>query len=145
MKPFIKIHPADTVAVALSPLKEGTEIQIDDQTVVLTEDIPQGHKFALTNITEGDSIIKYGNSIGVAKTDITKGSWIHTHNMKTGLGDLLTYTYNKENGNFLKKNDFYCFKSGSCFKNRFDGNIFDVSCNGAHAVYRYAKPIFISL
>ena len=58
MKPFIKIHPADTVAVALSPLKEGTEIQIDNQTVVLTEDIPQGHKFALTNITKGDSIIK---------------------------------------------------------------------------------------
>ena len=41
MKPFIKIHPADTVAVALSPFKEGTEIQIDNQTVVLTEDIPQ--------------------------------------------------------------------------------------------------------
>ena len=103
MKPFIKIHPADTVAVALSPLKEGTEIQIDNQTVVLTEDIPQGHKFALTNITEGDSIIKYGNSIGVAKTDITKGSWIHTHNMKTGLGDLLTYTYNKETAPLAEK------------------------------------------
>ena len=103
MKPFIKIHPADTVAVALSPLKEGTEIQIDNQTVVLTEDIPQGHKFALTNITEGDSIIKYGNSIGVAKTDITKGSWIHTHNMKTGLGDLLTYTYNKETASLAEK------------------------------------------
>ena len=96
MKPFIKIHPADTVAVALSPLKKGTKIQLDGQTVTLTEDIPQGHKFALTDIAEGDSVIKYGNSIGVAKTDIAKGSWIHTHNMKTGLGDLLTYTYNKE-------------------------------------------------
>lgn len=96
MKPFIKIHPADTVAVTLSPLKKGTEIRLDDQTVTLTEDIPQGHKFALTDIAEGESVIKYGNSIGVAKTDIAKGSWIHTHNMKTGLGDLLTYTYNKE-------------------------------------------------
>lgn len=96
MKPFIKIHPADTVAVALSPLKKGTKIQLDGQTVTLTEDIPQGHKFALTDIAEGQSVIKYGNSIGVAKTDIAKGSWIHTHNMKTGLGDLLTYTYNKE-------------------------------------------------
>ena len=92
MKPFIKIHPADTVAVALSPLKKGTEIQLDSQTVTLTEDIPQGHKFALTDIAEGEAVIKYGNSIGVAKTDIAKGSWIHTHNMKTGLGDLLTYT-----------------------------------------------------
>ena len=90
MKPFIKIHPADTVAVALSPLKKGTEIQRDSQTVTLTEDIPQGHKFALTDIAEGEAVIKYGNPIGVAKTDIAKGSWIHTHNMKTGLGDLLT-------------------------------------------------------
>ena len=96
LKPFIKIHPADKVAVALSPLKKGTEIQLDGQTVILTEDIPQGHKFALTDIAEGESVIKYGNPIGVAKTDIAKGSWIHTHNMKTGLGDLLTYTYNKE-------------------------------------------------
>ena len=79
MKPFIKIHPADTVAVALSPIKKGTGIQLDGQTVTLTEDIPQGHKFALTDIAEGESVIKYGNSIGVAKTDIAKGSCSSIH------------------------------------------------------------------
>ena len=31
------------------------------------------------------------------KESISCGSWIHTHNMKTGLGDLLTYTYEKKN------------------------------------------------
>ncbi len=96
MKSFIRIHPQDSVAVALSPLKEGTLIQLEDSTeVTLIEDIPQGHKFALKDIPAGTSIIKYGNSIGVATTDIRTGSWIHTHNMKTGLGELLTYTYDR--------------------------------------------------
>ena len=96
MRTFIRINPADTVAVALAPLKKGTVIQLDNLTVTLTEDIPQGHKFALTDIAEGSSIIKYGNSIGVAIAPVSAGSWIHTHNMKTGLGDLLTYTYDRE-------------------------------------------------
>ena len=97
MKYYLKIHPADTVAVALTPLKKGSVLPIDNNTTItLTEDIPQGHKFALTDLAEGSSIIKYGNPIGIATQPICKGAWIHTHNMKTGLGDLLTYTYQKE-------------------------------------------------
>ena len=96
MKSFIRIHPQDSVAVALSPLKEGTLIRLEDGTeVTLIEDIPQGHKFALKDIPSGTSIIKYGNSIGIASADIRTGAWIHTHNMKTGLGELLTYTYDR--------------------------------------------------
>ena len=38
---------------------------------------------------------KYGNPVGHATAEISAGSWIHTHNLKTGLGDFLTYTYNK--------------------------------------------------
>lgn len=60
-------------------------------------------------------------------------------------GFVASNTYNKENSNLLKKNDFYSFKGGSCFKNRFDGDVFDVSDNGGHSVYRYAKPMFICL
>ena len=44
-----------------------------------------------------------------------------------------------------KKKDLYVFASGSCFVNRFEGDIIDVSDNGKHSVYRYAKPIFIDL
>ncbi len=96
MKNYIKIHPNDVVAVALSPLAAGTVISIDGITVTLQEDIPQGHKFALVAIHEGDPIIKYGYPIGYAKTDIPQGSWIHVHNIKTGLGDLLNYTYDRK-------------------------------------------------
>lgn len=44
-----------------------------------------------------------------------------------------------------KKRDLYVFASGSCFVNRFDGDIIDVSDGGRHSVYRYAKPVFIGI
>jgi len=44
-----------------------------------------------------------------------------------------------------KKKDFYVFKSGSCFKHSFEGNVFDVSVGGTHSVYRYAKPMLIGV
>lgn len=44
--------------------------------------------------------------------------------------------------NQMKKRDLYCFKSGSCFAQRFEGSVFDVSEGGRHPVYRYAVPMF---
>lgn len=44
-----------------------------------------------------------------------------------------------------KKQDMYFFKGGSCFQKRFDGAIFNAAENGAHPVYRYAKPLFIGI
>ena len=92
MQDFIKINANDSVAVALKPLAKGSELDVAGQKVTLIEDIPQGHKFALKDIKAGEKVIKYGFAIGVAKEDITEGSWIHVHNIKTGLGDLLEYT-----------------------------------------------------
>lgn len=99
MQDFIRIHPDDCVAVALKPLAKGTSVTLDDTTanttVILTEDIPQGHKFALRDLSAGDKVIKYGNPIGITKEAVSTGSWVHTHNIRTGLGDVLTYTYDK--------------------------------------------------
>lgn len=97
MKTFIKIHPSDLVAVALTPLSAGTTLQVDSQPVTLLEDIPQGHKFALTHISAGGAVIKYGAPIGVAKENIPAGGWAHTHNVKTGLGGVLEYSYEPDN------------------------------------------------
>ena len=66
MKHFIKIHPSDLVAVALTPLASGSALQVDGQSVTLLEDIPQGHKFALSPIPAGSPVIKYGAPIGEA-------------------------------------------------------------------------------
>ncbi len=97
MKTFIQIHPSDLVAVALAPLSAGTAIQAGGRTVTLLEDIPQGHKFALAPIAAGSPVIKYGAPIGLAKQDIPAGGWVHVHNVKTGLGCVLDYSYEPDN------------------------------------------------
>lgn len=55
--------------------------------------IPAGHKFALCDIAQGDYVIKYGEIIGRATTDIKKGEWVHTHNVRSHLDENVAYTY----------------------------------------------------
>ena len=94
MQNFIKIHPDDNVIVALNSLPLGTEILFEDGTTISSSgEVPAGHKMAIAPISKGEAVIKYGYSIGYATEDIGCGDWIHTHNLKTGLGDLLEYTY----------------------------------------------------
>lgn len=57
--------------------------------------LDNGHKYALRNIRKGENIIKYGFPIGHALADIKKGEHIHTHNLKTNLGENLEYIYEK--------------------------------------------------
>lgn len=94
-KKWIQINPIDNVAVALSPLQKGETIELGEKSVILKEDIAQGHKFALKPIKAQENIMKYGLSIGHAKQDIQEGEWVHIHNIKTNLNDVLEYTYDK--------------------------------------------------
>lgn len=93
MQDILRIHEADNVSIALKQLTRGTIVEIDKKQIVILEDIPQGHKFAITPIIEGEDIIKYGYKIGTAIMNLDPGSWIHVHNVKTGLGDVLEYAY----------------------------------------------------
>ena len=52
-----------------------------------------GHKIAVCDIAKGADIIKYGYPIGYATEDIKEGESVHSHNMKTKLGDILSYEY----------------------------------------------------
>ncbi|OXM99866.1 UxaA family hydrolase [Bifidobacterium vansinderenii] len=91
----IHLDPHDKVAVAARDLKKGESVVVEGlaEPVVLLEDVGRGHKVAIEDIPEGEQIIKYGYSIGHAKCDIAKGSWVHTHNTKSNLGPDLQYTY----------------------------------------------------
>ena len=46
-------------------------------------EIPLGHKIALQDFKEGDTIIKYGHDIGKVVKSIKKGDHVHVHNVKT--------------------------------------------------------------
>lgn len=93
MREFVKINGDDKVAVALKPLPAGSILDVDGTRIQLEEEIPQGHKFALCRIGEGETVVKYGFPIGIATKEILPGAWIHTHNLRTGLGEIGSYCY----------------------------------------------------
>ena len=90
MRKIIQINPKDNVCVALCDIAMGTKLS---NGIVTVDDIKLGHKIALDDIKMDDPVIKYGYPIGHAKTDIKKGFWVHTHNLKTGLDDVVNYQY----------------------------------------------------
>ena len=91
---YLKINPADNVAVAISELKSGETITVDGVSIVLKENIPAGHKVALKDFSEGEDIIKYGYPIGHARMAVKQGSWMNEKQIQTNLAGLLEYTYN---------------------------------------------------
>jgi altronate hydrolase len=89
----VRIHRDDTVAVALRPLAAGQPIEVGAARLTVRDDIPAGHKVALVAISVNDPVIKYGFPIGVASCAIAAGSWVHSHNLRTGLAGLDEYVY----------------------------------------------------
>ncbi len=71
---YIRIKECDNVAITVNTIKKGTTV-LDG--VLANEDIPQGHKIALTDIPENKEIIRYGVVLGYALKDIKKGDWIN--------------------------------------------------------------------
>jgi altronate dehydratase small subunit len=87
------IDKKDNVATAVMPLEKGNaaKIAIDGKSVeiMVLQDIPFGHKLALTSIDKGTPIIKYGETVGLATEKIEKGEHVHVHNVEglRGRGD----------------------------------------------------------
>jgi (2R)-sulfolactate sulfo-lyase subunit alpha len=80
----------DNVAVVvIETTKKGQNcsawIMENDKTVKVDSiaDIPLGHKIALRDLKEGDTILKYGHDIGKVVNSIKKGDHVHVHNVKT--------------------------------------------------------------
>ena len=94
--PLLQIHENDNVAVTLAPVAAGEELAINGQSLQVAVAVDKGHKIALGHIATGQKIIKYGFPIGIAAADIQAGDWVHTHNLTTGLGEILDYEYKPE-------------------------------------------------
>ncbi len=72
---LIKITPRDNVGIVahLDGLPMGTDV---GNGVVLSEAIPMGHKVALSDLSPGDEVLRYGEVIGHAAQPIRKGEWV---------------------------------------------------------------------
>ena len=89
--PHLLVHDKkDTVGVVVvEGLKAGTDmlcvVTQDDTSFKLKAkmDVPIGHKIALVDIANGDTVWKYGQDIGKAVAAIKKGEHVHVHNLKT--------------------------------------------------------------
>ena len=89
--PDCLIHDAvDSVAVVVvENIKRGQTLtgwvmDTDEHIEVdALDDIPLGHKVALTDLGENDPVIKYGFPIGRTTISIKRGEHIHIHNLKT--------------------------------------------------------------
>jgi len=91
MTPDFLVHEAvDGVGVVVvEGLKANQEItgwimkEDDTVTIKILSDIPIGHKVALKDFAEGDTVIKYNTDIGKVVAPIKKGDHLHVHNVKT--------------------------------------------------------------
>ena len=86
---YIKINPADNVAVALEDLAKGELVE----GVQLLTDVPRGHKIVLRPLKAGEDVVKYGFPIGHVTRDAEAGTVVDHSCIKTNLEGLLEYKY----------------------------------------------------
>jgi (2R)-sulfolactate sulfo-lyase subunit alpha len=87
---FVVHDKTDTVGVVVVETVEpdtnmtGWVMETDETiNIIALDTIPIGHKVALLDIANGDTVMKYGHSIGKAVSPIGKGHHVHVHNLKT--------------------------------------------------------------
>ena len=96
LKLALKVDDMDNVAtIFANGITDGTEVEVRDkkgnsEIITVHGDVPYGHKIALRDIAPGEHITKYGECIGAASHPISKGDYVHVHNLDAlrGRGDL---------------------------------------------------------
>lgn len=134
MRKYLKIHEADNVIVALQNMDKNEKLSFDKDELMIKENIKSGHKIAAKNFLENEDVIKYGHVIGITTSKIEKGAWVHSHNMKTKLHDLISYKfdpveknnngvdtkipvflgYRRKNGRVATRNEIWIINSVGC-------------------------------
>ncbi len=82
-------HQDNVGVVVVEGLTAGTDmlcvVTADNSSFNLTaiDDVPIGHKVALSDLANGDTAVKYGEDIGRIVAAVKKGGHVHTHNLKT--------------------------------------------------------------
>lgn len=85
------IDESDNVATNVADeIPQGTSLEVNGMEIKTLDVIPYGHKVALRAIPQGETVFKYGLSIGSALEDIQPGNHVHIHNVESnrGRGDL---------------------------------------------------------
>jgi altronate dehydratase small subunit len=83
----LAMSKGDNVAVVLEGVEAGDEVHVQIKgsgraSVRALERIPFGFKVALIDLGKGAGIIRYGETIGRAVSDIKRGKQVHVHNVE---------------------------------------------------------------
>jgi altronate hydrolase len=78
MVDFVLMFMDDNVIIACRTFQKEDIVE----NFSLIEPIISGHKISTKAISQGDSILKYGQTIGYAMSDIPCGAHLHTHNVE---------------------------------------------------------------
>jgi altronate hydrolase len=78
--PIIRIHAADNVVIARHQLLGGQALPGEGVTV--SGLIPPGHKVAVRAVAQGEPVRRYNQIIGTARSAISPGQHVHTHNLE---------------------------------------------------------------
>jgi altronate hydrolase len=77
---MLRLHASDNVTVSTRIVEKGEVVD----GIAASAKIMRGHKMAVAAIRKGQAILKFGQIIGVAKSDIAPGEWVHEQNVEMG-------------------------------------------------------------
>lgn len=83
---ILVLNDQDNVGVLLESAEKGDQCIHMDTPIEISESVEFAHKIAIVDIPEKGWVVKYGENIGYATTNIKQGQWIHTHNMACDRG-----------------------------------------------------------
>ena len=85
------MNSTDNVVTTVAEIAKGENVCFmkGSEYVILKamEDIPYCHKVALSDLTVGSEVVKYGESLGRLVCDVAKGGWVNDRNLKSELRD----------------------------------------------------------
>ena len=92
MRNAMILDAKDNVAVAIEPIAKGDAAvyvcEGKEVSLPALEDITIYHKLATRDIAKGEPVVKYGEHIGIASSDIKAGEHVHVHNVEGHREDL---------------------------------------------------------
>jgi altronate hydrolase len=84
---ILKIHPADSILVALKNLQAGETVEYNGHSYTFKENIPAKHKFYVRDAPAGTDVIMYGVLVGKTEKEVLAGSRVSTENLKHASSD----------------------------------------------------------
>ena len=111
-KKVLQIHPDDNVWVALTDLKAGDVISLNNTTITVQEEVPAKHKIFVQAMQKQDTVIMYGVTVGKISIDsVAAGERMRTDNIYHAVNGYAyrtsTYTWQPPDLSRFKDRVFY--------------------------------------